>query len=206
MIEKILGWFRTLPKNMKLSRDARLRLLGYELDKEFDYGAHNNRLDAIVAEKAPEIYDEMVRSRKATGYTPPTGIRPIWRRGASGHSRDVSFFKNWVDSLTDDEFERLVEASKQGFHNGGPVDAVQDASLLLRKASDCFHPVKPIETNDPPLAIEIIDSNDLAFCLAAQGAYLSETTLPSGKFIPKAPAGKIYRVRKHQIVLEDDKR
>lgn len=44
--------------------------------------------------------------------------------GGVSWSHGVSFTKDWVDCLTDEEFERLIEASKEGFRGGGPTQMI----------------------------------------------------------------------------------
>jgi hypothetical protein len=39
----------------------------------------------------------------------------------------------------------------------------------------------------------------------AEGAKMSNTTLPSGKVVPAPPEGMVWRVRGGKIVLEQDK-
>ena len=49
------------------------------------------------------------------------------------------------------------------------------------------------------------DRRDLNFLRIAEGAKMSNATLPSGKVVPAPPAGMVWRVRKGTIVLEQDK-
>jgi hypothetical protein len=50
----------------------------------------------------------------------------------------------------------------------------------------------------------ITDRRDLNFLRIAEGAKMSNTTLPSGKVVPAPPEGMIWRVRKGTVVLEQD--
>jgi hypothetical protein len=51
----------------------------------------------------------------------------------------------------------------------------------------------------------VTDQRDLNFLRIAEGAKMSNTTLPSGKVVPAPPEGMVWRVRKGAIVLEQDK-
>jgi hypothetical protein len=59
-------------------------------------------------------------------------------------------------------------------------------------------------TAQPSKVFVVNDPRDLKLLQFAEGAKMSNTTLPSGKVVPVPPAGMVWRVRGGKIVLEKD--